>query len=301
LFLYLYCSCIYIVLVFILFCNLAATIMGLEKELKTAADLLKKTIKNAPFSLASGCELFTRFVTKTSLDIPDFQMCKRKLIDRGDQFAQKSQASRAKIAQLADRFIRDGAVVLTHSFSRVVQALLLYAASQGKRFRVIVTEARPGEPPNNNNNGYVTAARLQQAQIPVTVIMDSGVGHIMELVDVVLVGAEAIVENGGIINKLGTYQISIVASAFKKPFYVAAESFKFTRMYPLNQSDLHELMSYTTVSEYTTTSGIDTFVAAQVEAPKIDYTPPSYITLLFTELGVLTPSAVSDELIKLYY
>jgi translation initiation factor eIF-2B subunit alpha len=34
--------------------------------------------------------------------------------------------------------------------------------------------------------------------------------------------------------------------------------------------------------------------------PTIDYTPPSYITLLFTDVGVLTPSAVSDELIKMY-
>ncbi len=32
----------------------------------------------------------------------------------------------------------------------------------------------------------------------------------------------------------------------------------------------------------------------------VDYTPPIYLTLLFTDLGVLTPSAVSDELIKLY-
>ena len=39
----------------------------------------------------------------------------------------------------------------------------------------------------------------------------------------------------------------------------------------------------------------------QVSQLSIDYTPPSYITLLFTDLGVLTPSAVSDELIKLYY
>lgn len=36
------------------------------------------------------------------------------------------------------------------------------------------------------------------------------------------------------------------------------------------------------------------------EHPTVDYTPPSFITLLFTDLGVLTPSAVSDELIKLY-
>jgi translation initiation factor eIF-2B subunit alpha len=34
--------------------------------------------------------------------------------------------------------------------------------------------------------------------------------------------------------------------------------------------------------------------------PMVDYTPPSYLTLLFTDLGILTPSAVSDELIQLY-
>jgi translation initiation factor eIF-2B subunit alpha len=37
-----------------------------------------------------------------------------------------------------------------------------------------------------------------------------------------------------------------------------------------------------------------------VESPDLDFTPPNYITLLFSDLGVLTPSAVSDELIKLY-
>ena len=38
-----------------------------------------------------------------------------------------------------------------------------------------------------------------------------------------------------------------------------------------------------------------------VVAPARDFTPPEFLTLLFTDLGVLTPSAVSDELIKLYY
>ena len=37
-----------------------------------------------------------------------------------------------------------------------------------------------------------------------------------------------------------------------------------------------------------------------LENPTCDFTPPQYLTLLFTDLGVLTPSAVSDELIKLY-
>ena len=39
----------------------------------------------------------------------------------------------------------------------------------------------------------------------------------------------------------------------------------------------------------------------EVDNPSVDYTPPSCITLLFTDLGVLTPAAISDELIKLCY
>lgn len=54
----------------------------------------------------------------------------------------------------------------------------------------------------------------------------------------VLVGAEAVVESGGIINKLGTYNIAVVARARNVPFYVAAESYKFARLYPLHQRDL---------------------------------------------------------------
>jgi translation initiation factor eIF-2B subunit alpha len=37
-----------------------------------------------------------------------------------------------------------------------------------------------------------------------------------------------------------------------------------------------------------------------LDNPSRDYTPPTYISLLVTDLGVLTPAAVSDELIQLY-
>jgi translation initiation factor 2B subunit (eIF-2B alpha/beta/delta family) len=45
---------------------------------------------------------------------------------------------------------------------------------------------------------------------------------------------------------------------------------------------------------------IDLPTAVQVENASCDFTPAEFITLLFTDLGVLTPSAVSDELIRLY-
>jgi len=63
----------------------------------------------------------------------------------------------------------------------------------------------------------------------------------MDQVDMVLVGAEGVMENGGIVNKTGTYQISIVARALNKPVYVAVESYKFARMYPLTQRDIYDL------------------------------------------------------------
>ena len=38
--------------------------------------------------------------------------------------------------------------------------------------------------------------------------------------------------------QIGTYSMAISAKAMNKPFYVVAESFKFTRLYPLNQQDI---------------------------------------------------------------
>ncbi|WAR03027.1 EI2BA-like protein [Mya arenaria] len=93
--------------------------------------------------------------------------------------------------------------------------------------------------------------------------------------------------------QIGTYSIAIAAKAMNKPFYVVAESFKFVRLFPLNQQDLPNEFKY---KASTLRSGCD----LSQEHPLVDYTPPAYISLLFTDLGVLTPSAVSDELIKLY-
>lgn len=83
----------------------------------------------------------------------------------------------------------------------------------------------------------------------------------------------------------------------KKPFYVAAESYKFARLYPLNQRDVpQKQMKRAPTGELSVADKKN----VSFESPFFDYTPPGYIALMFTDLGVLTPSAVSDELIKLY-
>lgn len=54
----------------------------------------------------------------------------------------------------------------------------------------------------------------------------------------VVVGAEGVMETGGIINKIGTLTLAVCAKEMNIPFYVMAESFKFIKEYPLNQGDI---------------------------------------------------------------
>ncbi|NXJ08840.1 EI2BA factor, partial [Odontophorus gujanensis] len=267
------------------------TIQGLRSSLRDAIDTLSRV--DSSVAVNSGGELFLRFISLTSLEYSDYSKCKEIMIERGEIFLRKVSLSRNKIAKLCHPFIRDGARILTHAYSRVVLRVLEAAVEAKKRFSVYVTESQPDQAGQVLINLQKMAKALRKLNIPVTVILDAAVGYIMEKVDLVLVGAEGVVESGGIINKIGTNQIAVCAKAQNKPFYVVAESFKFVRLFPLNQQDVPDKFKYKA----------DTLKTSQnltEEHPWIDYTSPSLITLLFTDLGVLTPSAVSDELIKLY-
>merc|ERR1712078_625480 len=153
-------------------------------------------------SVSAASELFLRFVTRTSaLDVSDFQALKQHLIDRGNQFAEISLAAKAKIAELGERFLHGGCVVMVLGCSSVTLNLLETAASKGKFFTVIVVESKPG------TEGLRMYKALERANIQVTMILDAQVAHKLEEVDMVLTGAEAVVESGGFINKIGTYQV----------------------------------------------------------------------------------------------
>ena len=135
---------------------------------------------------------------------------------------------------------------------------------------------------------------------PVEVIVDNAVGYVLHKVDKILVGAEGVAESGGVINHIGTYQIGCLAKVNNKPFYVVTESHKFVRLFPLAPNDLPNSISHFDYDENRTEelnhSGQELF-----ETRFVDFTPHEYITALITDLGVLTPSAVSEELIKIWY
>ncbi|XP_022964522.1 translation initiation factor eIF-2B subunit alpha-like [Cucurbita moschata] len=265
----------------------ATTMMELEIELKKASDSLKSW-DTTSISLTAGCDLFMRYVTRTSaLEYEDFKSAKSRLIERAEKFGEISCKARRIIAMLSQDFIFDGCTILVHGFSRVVMEVLRLAAQNKKLFRVFCTEGRP------DRTGLRLSNELAKLDVPVKLLIDSAVAYTMDEVDMVLVGADGVVESGGIINMMGTYQIALVAHSMNKPMYVAAESYKFARLYPLDQKDMAPALRPIDF-------GVPIPSKVEVEKSARDYTPPQYLTLLFTDLGVLSPSVVSDELIQLY-
>jgi translation initiation factor eIF-2B subunit alpha len=217
----------------------AVTVYETLDLVKTQSDYLKSRIPNS-ISLSAGTDLFQRYMISSlkPSSTGNFDTMRQHLLSNGRLFVSRAKAGREKIATYGKHFVRDGNVVLTHGGSRVVGALLGKAAEASKsggnvRFKVIyvMNDARSSE-------SKAVVSTLRAKGVPVATISEGAVGYAMGKVNLVIVGAEGVVENGGIISRLGTYQIALLAKAAGKPFYVAAESHKFVRLYPLGQYDL---------------------------------------------------------------
>uniref|UniRef100_A0A3Q3WCJ4 Translation initiation factor eIF2B subunit alpha n=1 Tax=Mola mola TaxID=94237 RepID=A0A3Q3WCJ4_MOLML len=143
------------------------TILGLRESLTSATDCL--TGVDSSVAVSSGGELFLRFISLTSLEHQDLSRCKKVMEERGELFLEKISMSRTKVAKLCHTFIKDGAKILTHSFSRVVLRVLEKAVAEKKRFSVYVTESQPDS----------MAEALGKLNVPVTVVLDAAVGLVL--------------------------------------------------------------------------------------------------------------------------
>ena len=160
----------------------------------------------------------------------------------------------------------------------------------GKNIKVIATETRPVQ-----QGSRLTAFELQHDGIDVSLIPDTAVGYIMAngLVNKIIVGADRILRTGHLYNKIGTYQIAIVAKQHDIPFYVAAPLSTFDlKSNPkdiiIEQRDSSEVTGIG--DKKTAPDGIN------VINPAFDMTLPELISCIITEKGVAKPPF--DESIK---
>ncbi|MCX7954067.1 MAG: S-methyl-5-thioribose-1-phosphate isomerase [Bacteroidales bacterium] len=84
---------------------------------------------------------------------------------------------------------------------------------------VFVDETRP-----LNQGSRLTAWELHNEKINFSIIPDNNAGFLIskKIIDLILVGADRIVKNGDVINKIGTYMVALSAYHNNVPFYVAA-------------------------------------------------------------------------------
>jgi ribose 1,5-bisphosphate isomerase len=204
------------------------------------------------------------------------------LANSATQFDTKLEESIREIAEIGARRIRDDDVIMTHSYSSSVIAILKRAYQQHKRPRVFVTETRP------ELEGRDVARELAAEGIDVTLIIDSAVSHFIEDSDKVLIGAEAVAANGAIVNKIGTATIAAVAQRARVRVYAAASTYKFSPETMLGELIEIEERDPSYVLGRSKVKKLPHFA---VRNPAFDVTSPQDIDLIITERGVIPPQA----------
>ena len=157
------------------------------------------------------------------------------------------------------------------------------AVEQGHKLRVFVPETRP-----YLQGARLTAWELAEGGIPLTLITDNMVGHFLKngKVGAVVVGADRIASNGDTANKIGTYQIAVLARENQVPFYVAA---------PISTLDLSLQtgeqipIEERAAGEVTHIQGVRIAPDVDVANPAFDVTPARMITAIITECGLARP------------
>ncbi len=161
------------------------------------------------------------------------------------------------------------------------------AHRQGRRLHVYVDETRPFL-----QGARLTAWELQQAGIEQTLITDNMAGYLMQRgeIDCVMVGADRIVANGDVANKIGTYTLAVLAHVHHIPFYVAAPS--STIDLTLAKGDEIPIEERA-ASEVTHFAGQPVAPAGVTAVhPAFDVTPHTLISAIITEQGVISPPFV---------
>jgi len=133
-------------------------------------------------------------------------------------FLKMLKAKRIQQAKETAKLLKNKDVILTHcNISGLMPLIAEFAKQQGKRVSFYVTETRP-----YLQGSRLTAWEIMRAGFDVTIITDNMVAYLLSLgkVTKVIVGADHLTLNGDIANKIGTYQIAVVAKYFKIPFYV---------------------------------------------------------------------------------
>ena len=203
------------------------------------------------------------------------------------------------IAENGQKVIPDGAKIITYCNTGMLATggigtalgVIYKAFWKGKLERVYACETRP-----LLQGARLTAYELSKNGVPVKLISDNMISYLFskERIDLAIVGADRIVRNGDVANKIGTYNLAVVCKHFGIPFYVAA---------PYTTIDLSLEKGEDIPIEERSDKEIKFIYGKQISPlnvdvwnPAFDVTPSELITGIITDKGIFIP----DEIKYLY-
>uniref|UniRef100_A0A804L9B0 Translation initiation factor eIF2B subunit beta n=1 Tax=Musa acuminata subsp. malaccensis TaxID=214687 RepID=A0A804L9B0_MUSAM len=226
---------------------------------------------------------------------------KHDVIEAINELIQDIDTCHELISEQAVEHIHQNEVILTLGRSRTVKEFLCAAKEKKRTFRVFVAEGAP------RYQGHVLAKELVGKGIQTTVITDSAVFAMISRVNMVIVGAHAIMANGGVIAPVGINMVALAAQRHAVPFVVVAGSHKLCPLYPHNPevllnefrcpSDLLDFGEFSDCMDYGSLGGSPLL---HVVNPAFDYVQPKLVSLFITDTGGHNPSYVY-RLIADYY
>jgi|LGOV01.1.fsa_nt_gb methylthioribose-1-phosphate isomerase len=227
---------------------------------------------------------------------------KERLLQEALQIADEDVETNKAIGRNAMSLIPDGAVIFHHCNTGSLAAvdygtalgIIRLAHEEGKNVFAFVDETRP-----RLQGGRLTAWELLQYGVPFKVVADGASGHYMrtQRVDLCVVGTDRVAANGDVANKIGTYNLAVVAHENKVPFYVAVPKTTIDMNTPSgDQIEIEERSAeeVTHVGSWQITPD-----STPVGNPAFDVTPAKYVTAFITEDGVVYPP-YEENLAKLF-
>ncbi|CBH13473.1 eIF-2B GDP-GTP exchange factor, putative [Trypanosoma brucei gambiense DAL972] len=193
--------------------------------------------------------------------------------------------------------------VITTGSSHTTRRYLLHALSAGTSFKVIILEGAP----LLCEASHKLAAELRSKHAEVQVLPDSSAFAVMGTCTKVLIGAENVLANGGILAPIGTHPLCIAAKHFAVPVLVVTATIKMTPFYPsdayctslvkISRSSAQEIPwnTYGSPGDVLPApygADVDTFGSFVVHSPVTEYVPPELITLYATNESEYTPSQI---------
>ena len=121
-----------------------------------------------------------------------------------------------KAAKEAAKFIPDGSTILTHGYTLAAARVLRDACTGGKLKRLYITALVGHESERVTEQRSKLLAELESKGVETIEILSRAAAYVMERVDMVICGAEAVVESGAVVSQLGTYSMAIAAHVHKE-------------------------------------------------------------------------------------